>query len=265
MTLKAIILRPIRRLGSCGMKQNEMAFRSATTVSSIDSGSLYPRIQASETTMTRILQAGNKEFQQFVKNGNLPQLEILRLPNDHTKGTAPGSLSPQSYVAQNDLAVGKLVDAVSHSPYWKDTAIFITEDDAQDGPDHVDAHRTESLVISPYTQKGTVDSTFYDTASMLKTIELILGMKPLTQYDAAATPMLNTFTTHPNFKPYVVVGPTYPLDRFNSQNAPLAKESSKMDFSREDAAPDDLLNLAIWKATKGNVPYPKDLKKQDNN
>jgi YVTN family beta-propeller protein len=207
----------------------------------------------------------NKEFQQFVKNGNLPQLEILRLPNDHTKGTAPGSLSPQSYVAQNDLAVGKLVDAVSHSPYWKNTAIFITEDDAQDGPDHVDAHRTEALVISPYTQKGTVDSTFYDTTSMLKTMELILGMKPLTQFDTAATPMLNTFTTHPNFKPYVAVGPTYPLDRLNGQNAPLAQESSKMDFSREDAAPDDQLNLAIWKATKGNVPYPKDLKQQGDN
>jgi YVTN family beta-propeller protein len=206
----------------------------------------------------------NKEFQQFVKNGNLPQLEIVRLPNDHTQGTKPGALSPQSYVAQNDLAVGKLVDAVSHSPYWKDTAIFIIEDDAQDGPDHVDAHRTEALVISPYTQKGTVDSTFYDTASMLKTIELILGMQPLTQYDAAATPMLNTFTTHPNFKPYVAVGPTDPLDRLNGQNAPMAQESSKMDFSREDAAPDDQLNLAIWKATKGNVPYPKDLKKSND-
>jgi YVTN family beta-propeller protein len=206
----------------------------------------------------------NKEFQQFVKNGNLPQLEIVRLPNDHTKGTTPGALSPQSYVAQNDLAVGKLVDAVSHSPYWKNTAIFITEDDAQDGPDHVDAHRTEALVISPYTQKGTVDSTFYDTTSMLKTIELILGMQPLTQYDAAATPMLNTFTTHPNFKPYVAVGPTYPINRINGKDAPLAQESSKMDFSREDAAPDDQLNLAIWKATKGSIPYPKDLKKSND-
>jgi YVTN family beta-propeller protein len=197
-----------------------------------------------------------KEFQQFEQNGNLPQLEIVRLPNDHTSGTKVGALTPQAMVAENDYALGKLVDAVSHSKDWKDTAIFVTEDDAQNGLDHVDAHRTESLVISPYTQKGTVDSTTYDTTSMLRTMELILGMKPMTQFDASATPMLGSFTNHPNFASYDVVQPTYPLDQKNGTNAPAAAVSQSMDFSKEDLAPSDELNHVLWEATKGNQPYP---------
>ncbi|GIM46597.1 phosphoesterase [Collibacillus ludicampi] len=199
-----------------------------------------------------------KEFKQFEQNGNLPQLEIVRLPNDHTAGTKPGALTPQAMVAQNDYALGKLVDTVSHSKYWKDTAIFVTEDDAQDGYDHVDAHRTESLVISPYTQKGGgVDSTFYDTASMIRTIELILGMKPMTQFDAAATPMLGSFTNKPDFTPYSVEQPKYPLDKVNESNAPMAQISEKMDFSKEDTVPSGELNRVLWKATKGDEPLPK--------
>ncbi|WCK54881.1 glutaminyl-peptide cyclotransferase [Aneurinibacillus sp. Ricciae_BoGa-3] len=201
-------------------------------------------------------QEWEKEFKQFEQNNNLPQLEIVRLPNDHTAGTKPGALTPEAMVAQNDLAVGKLVDAVSHSKYWKDTAIFITEDDAQNGYDHVDAHRTESLVVSPYTQKGTVDSTFYDTAAMLRTMELILGLNPMTQYDAAATPMLNSFTTKPNNTPYTALEPTYPLNQKNGENAPGAQASAKMDFSKQDSAPSDQLNKVLWKATKGDKPYP---------
>ncbi|MCL6599210.1 MAG: glutaminyl-peptide cyclotransferase [Alicyclobacillus macrosporangiidus] len=200
----------------------------------------------------------NQEFQQYVKNGNLPQLEILRLPNDHTMGTTPGALTPQAYVAQNDYALGKLVEAVSHSPYWKDSAIFVIEDDSQNGLDHVDAHRTEALVISPYTQRGgVVDSTFYDTTSMLRTIELILGMKPLTQYDAAATPMLNAFTNHPNFAPYDAVTPKYPLDARNGANAPMAAVSKSMNWSQEDLAPSDTLDAVLWAATHPGQPYPK--------
>lgn len=197
-----------------------------------------------------------KEFKQFEENGNMPQLSIVRLGNDHTQGTKAGKLTPQAYVAQNDYALGKLVDMVSHSKHWKDTAIFITEDDAQNGYDHVDAHRTESLVISPYTQKGSVDSTLYDTAAMIKTMEMILGMKPMTQYDAAATPMLNSFTNKPKFSPYNVEQPTYPLDRKNGDTTPMAAESAKMDFSKEDAAPEDELNRVLWKAAKGDQPVP---------
>lgn len=196
-----------------------------------------------------------KEFKKFEQNGNLPQFEMVYLPNDHTAGTSPEQLTPQAMVAQNDLALGKLVDTVSQ--YWKDTAIFVVEDDPQDGADHVDAHRTEALVISPYTQKGRVDSTLYDQVSMIRTIELILGMKPMNQFDASAIPMLNAFTNHLNFTPYTVEQPTYPLDAKNGQQATMAQESQKMDFSKPDSADHDKLNRAIWKATKGDQPYPE--------
>lgn len=197
-----------------------------------------------------------KEFKTYETNGNLPQMEIVRLPNDHTAGTKPGVLTPQAMVAQNDYALGQLVDAVSHSKDWKDTAIFVTEDDAQNGLDHVDAHRTESLVISPYTQTGAVDSTFYDTTSMIRSIELILGMHPMTQFDASAIPMLNAFTNHPKLTPYTVEQPTYPTDTMNGQNAPMAAASQKMDFSQEDLVSGDKLTRVLWAATKGNKPYP---------
>lgn len=170
----------------------------------------YAGYNLSISDLTRAA-AWQTEFNQFVKNHNLPQLEVVRLPNDHTAGTTPGQLSPDAMEAQNDYALGKIVDAVSHSEYWRDTAIFVVEDEAQNGRDHVDAHRTEALVISPYTQTGKVDSTFYDQASMLRTIELILDMKPMTQFDASATPMVNSFTNHPNFSPYNVVAPSNSL------------------------------------------------------
>lgn len=202
----------------------------------------------------------NKEFKQFEKNGNLPNLQIVELPNDHTAGTKPGTPTPQAMVADNDLAVGKIVDTVSHSSYWKDTAIFVVEDDAQAGTDHVEAHRTEALVISPYTQTGKLDSTFYDTTSMLKTMEMMLGMQPMSQYDASATPMLNTFTNHPVFAPYTAEQPQYPINQLNGQNAPMAEVSKQMDFSQPDAVDSDKLNRAIWKATKGDQAYPENRK-----
>ncbi|WCK54152.1 bifunctional YncE family protein/alkaline phosphatase family protein [Aneurinibacillus sp. Ricciae_BoGa-3] len=197
-----------------------------------------------------------KEFKQFEQNDNLPQLEMVYLPNDHTSGTTAGKQTPQAMVAENDYVLGKLVDTVSHSKYWKDTAIFVVEDDAQAGPDHVDAHRTIAQVISPYTQIGKVDSTFYDTASMIKTMELILGMKPMSQFDAAATPMLNAFTNRPNLAPYAVENPQYPIDAINGQSTPAVAVSKPLDFSAPDAANTDELNHQIWKATKGNKPYP---------
>jgi hypothetical protein len=201
-----------------------------------------------------------KEYNQFEQNGNLPQLEMVYLPNDHTEGTSPGHPTPQAYVAQNDYALGKLVDTVSHSKDWKDTAIVVAEDDAQDGADHVDAHREEALVISPYTQTGKVDSTLYDQMSMYRTIEMILGMKSMTQFDASAIPMLNSFTNRPNVTPYMAEQPTYPLTAMNGQQAPMAQVSKQMDFSKPDAADPKKLNLAIWKSTKGNQPYPQSTK-----
>ncbi|CRK81229.1 40-residue YVTN family beta-propeller repeat-containing protein [Neobacillus massiliamazoniensis] len=208
--------------------------------------------------------AWKKEFDQFVQNGKLPQLEVLYLPNDHTFGTTPGQFTPQAAVSQNDYALGNIVDAVSHSPYWKDTAIFVTEDDASGGLDHVDGHRSEGLVISPYTQTGKVDSTFYDQMSMLRSMELILGLKPMTQFDASAIPMLNAFTSHPNFSPYTVEQPQYPIDKINGKSAPMAMESKSIDFSQPDIADEDLLNQIQWKATKGNKPFPANVKTNGN-
>jgi hypothetical protein len=201
-----------------------------------------------------------RDFHLFEAGGNLPTVELVRLPNDHTQGTRRGQLTPQAYVADNDLALGRLVDTVSHSRYWTSTAIFVNEDDAQDGPDHVDAHRVESLVVSPYTQHGRVDSTFYSTVSMLRTMELIVGLRPMTQFDAAATPMLNAFDPVPNLTPYTAVVPSQPLTQVNLASAPMAAQSEALAFDRADAADNRVLNEAIWQATKGpgsTMPEPR--------
>ncbi|HSU80308.1 MAG TPA: alkaline phosphatase family protein [Candidatus Angelobacter sp.] len=197
-----------------------------------------------------------REFDQYIKNGQLPQLEIVRLPNDHTFGTRPGKLSPQSMMAQNDAALGKLIDKVSHSRYWKDTAIFVVEDDAQNGWDHVDAHRTVALIASPYTQRGRVDSSFYDSTSMIKTIELILGMRSMTQFDATALPMYNSFYAKPNLTPYTYQPPSYPLNSLNTEDSPGAELSNKLDFSQEDKANEEELNRILWEELKRGIPYP---------
>jgi hypothetical protein len=197
------------------------------------------------------------EFRAYEASGNLPAVELLKFPRDHTCGTSPDCPTPQAMVADSDLALGRLVDAVSHSRFWKDTAIFVIEDDAQDGPDHVDAHRTVAHVISPYTQTGKLDSTFYSTVSMLRTMELLLGLDPLTQFDAAALPMSGSFSDHPDLHPYDARQPQQRLDEPNPAGAPLAAASARMDFSREDRAPEHVLNEAIWQSVKGaGSPMP---------
>lgn len=200
-----------------------------------------------------------KEFDDYVAHDNLPSVEMVRLPNDHTAGTATGAPTPRAYVADNDWAVGQLVDAVSHSKYWSSTAVFVTEDDAQNGPDHVDAHRTTSVVVSPYTQTGRVDHTFYSTDSMLRTIELLSGLRPLTQFDAYATPMIPAFTNHPNFAPYTSVKPSQSLTEKNPPNAPMAGTSNKQDLSKEDQIDEQTFNQAIWQSVHGagsTMPAP---------
>ncbi len=199
-----------------------------------------------------------RELHEYEKTGDWPNLIIMRLPNDHTYGTRPGKHTPRSMVADNDLALGMVVDAISHSKYWKETAIFVLEDDAQNGPDHVDAHRSVLLVASPYTQRGVVDHNMYDTASVLKTIELILGLPPMSQYDAAAFPLIPAFQDKPNLEPYTRLKNTYPLDLFNSKTAYGADLSLAMNFSEEDETPELALNQVIWGAIKGpNVPFPE--------
>jgi hypothetical protein len=147
--------------------------------------------------------------------------------------------------------VGRLVQAVSASPDWAATAIFVVEDDAQAGPDHVDAHRTEALVVSPYTQHATVDHTFYSTVSMLHTMELLAGVGPLTQFDAAATPMLTSFASTANVAPYSAQTPRQSLTELNTAAAPMAAQSAAMDFSDADKADSHVLNEAVWQSIKG--------------
>ncbi|MBA2391884.1 MAG: bifunctional YncE family protein/alkaline phosphatase family protein [Ktedonobacteraceae bacterium] len=199
------------------------------------------------------------EYKQFVTNNNLPQLTILRLPNDHTAGTTPGALTPQAFVAENDLAIGQVVDTVSHSKYWANTAIFITEDDSQNGPDHVDAHRTEALVVSPYTYHATpfVDHTLYDTAAMVRTMELILGLNPMSQYDIAAMPMWRDFINKANTKTYNALAEQYAPTLVNAPSAYGAQASARMDFKFADATSEGQLNEILWHNIKGaNTPYP---------
>src|SRR5262245_63548209 len=206
-----------------------------------------------------------REFDRFVASGTLPGLEIVYLPNDHNSGTAPGRATPQSYMADNDLALGRLVDAVSHSPYWLSTAIIVVEDDAQDGPDHIDAHRAPALVISTYTQTGKVDSTHYDTASALGTLEDLLGLPPMTTYDARAARFWRSFARTPNPRAYDALIPTVvpfgvPGAPVNTASSPLAAQSALMNFSKPDAAPEGLLSQAVWKSVRGassRMPTPR--------
>jgi YVTN family beta-propeller protein len=201
-----------------------------------------------------------KEFRGFVKAKEMPRLTILRLGNDHTAGTKKGERTPRAMVAENDVALGRLVEAISRSPFWKDTAIFVIEDDAQNGSDHVDAHRTVGFVISPYTRrKGAVDSTMYSTVSLLRTMELILGLPPLSQHDASATPMTAVFSDAPDPAPYTHRETGIPFYEMNPDGAPMQAESNSWDFSKEDEAPEVALNEAIWKSVRGaeaEMPAP---------
>lgn len=181
----------------------------------------------------------------------LPNLIVMSLPEDHTAGTRPGTFTPRAMVANADHAVGMLVERVTQSRYWKETAIFMIEDDAQNGPDHVDARRTVGLVISPYTKRGIVDSTLYTTSSMLRTIELLLGLPPMTQYDAAAAPMYGSFSNELNLKPYKALAPAWDVNEKNGQMAWGAKASMEMDLDEVDRAPMHDLNVIIWKSVMG--------------
>ncbi len=209
----------------------------------------YPDVKRAERFIS--------ELNRFEKEGEMPRLQIVRLPNDHTSGTSVGKITPTAAVADNDLGLGMLVEAVSHSKFWAQTAIFVVEDDAQNGPDHVDAHRTVALVISPYTKRKFVDSTMYSTSSMLRTMELILGMRPMSQFDAASTPMFHSFQAKPDLQPYKARPANVDLNARNTKLAWGAEQSRKMDFTKEDAADDLLLNEIIWRSVRGaDSPMP---------
>jgi DNA-binding beta-propeller fold protein YncE len=200
------------------------------------------------------------EFRVYEQNGNLPQLSVIHLPNDHTKGTVPGAQTPRAMMADNDLAMGRIVEALSKSVYWKDSVVLAVEDDAQSGADHVDSHRSVLLAAGPFIKRNTVDHTFYTTSGVLRTIELILGLEPMSQYDAAATPLYNAFVGTPNLGGYAVTIPRISLDERNLPSATGAAASLAMDFSAEDLTPEVELNEIIWQSVKGknsHMPPPK--------
>ena len=207
-----------------------------------------------------------REFKEYENNYDspdpekrLPNFIVMSTPEDHTRGTAPGAYTPQAMVADNDYAIGLLVDAVTHSRYWPSTAIFIIEDDGQDGPDHVDARRTVGLVLSPYVKRGIVDSTLYSTSSMIRTMELLLGLGAMSQFDASAMPMYASFGTEAKSTQFNAIQPKIDVDARNKKGDYGSKQSSKMNFSEVDRAPMHLLNEIIWKSVKGAdsaVPVP---------
>jgi hypothetical protein len=182
---------------------------------------------------------------------------VLRLPNDHTAGTSPGKKTPRAMVADNDLALGRVLEGLSHSRFWPTMAVFVVEDDAQNGPDHVDAHRAVALVAGPHVRRGAVVSTQYSTCSVLRTIELILGLPPMSQFDAAARPMWDCFRAEADPRPYAALPARVPLDEINSATAWGAERSRQFDLTVEDAADDLLFNEVIWKAVRGaDSPMP---------
>jgi len=197
-----------------------------------------------------------QDLAQFEQKREMPQLMLMRLGNDHTSGTAAGKIAPLSSLADNDYALGLLVESVSKSRFWADTAIFVLEDDGQNGADHVDSHRSPAFVISPYTRRGVVDSTMYNTTSVLRTMETILGIRPMTHFDAAATLMTAAFANPVN-TPYASVPPNIPLTDRNPIRSATAALSRKMNFDEEDRNDDDELNAVLWAAIKGpGTPMP---------
>jgi len=201
-----------------------------------------------------------RDFDSLVVAKSVPAFNSIRLGSDHTQGMAVGKPSPFACVADNDLAVGLLVEHLTKSSIWNESAIFILEDDAQNGPDHVDAHRSNALIISPYTKRKFVDHTMYSTSGMLRTMELILGLPPMTQYDAAATPMFRSFMSNPRSTPYQSIIPLVNLDEINTAYTPTAKLSEGLEFAEADSNNDDLFNEILWKGIKGEhakVPAPR--------
>jgi hypothetical protein len=206
-----------------------------------------------------------KDLHQFEREGKMPELTIICLPNDHTSGTKPHTPTPAAQVADNDLAFGQIVEAITQSQFWKDTCIFAIEDDPQSGWDHVNGYRTTAYVVSPYTPRHKVVHDNYNQTSLLRTMELILGLPPMNQMDATATAMQACFSDVPDYTPYTAVPSKVPLDQMNPDTKaihdPLQRKyaiaSSKLPLKEADRCPEDLLNRIIWHAQKGSqAPYP---------
>jgi len=207
-----------------------------------------------------------EDLQACERNGEFPAFSILYLPNDHTSGTSAGQPTPAASVADNDLAVGQVIEALSRSKFWPETVIFAIEDDPQAGWDHVSGYRTTAYIASPYTKRGAVVSTRYNQTSLIRTMELILGLPPMNQMDATATPMHDCFTDVPDLTPFTAVPNNIPLDQLNPEPKKVADAqlrndayvSARLPLDKVDACPEDTLNRILWHAMKGSAsPYPE--------
>jgi hypothetical protein len=206
-----------------------------------------------------------QHLKQWETAGAMPDLVMVQLPSDHTAGTQPGFSTPKACLADNDLAVGQIVEGISHSSFWRSSLILVVEDDAQDGLDHVDGHRTVALAISPYIRRGSIDSTFYSQCSMVRTIEMILGLPFMSLFDVIATDMRNSFQTGPDFTPYASIQPQQSIYEVNPPLATLkgpareaAVASMRMDFLEPDDVPTQTLNAILWHDAMGwSTPVPK--------
>lgn len=200
------------------------------------------------------------DFDSLVSINAVPQFNTIRISNDHTSGQQKGAISPIAAVADNDQGIGRFLDHLSHSPVWKESVVFILEDDAQNGPDHIDAHRSPVFVAGPYVKRNAVIHSMYSTSGVLRTIELILGLPPMSQYDAAAMPLYECFTGKPDFSPYTAKPAQVNLEQRNIAVNESSKRSQHFNFAKEDAIPDLELNDVIWKYVKGEtavMPAPK--------
>ncbi|TWU38280.1 alkaline phosphatase family protein [Novipirellula artificiosorum] len=241
-------------------QKNEIDIRATAAIQTIDPY-LCPTAIGFPSVVPDIHRADQfiRELKEFETTGDLPNFMIMLLPNDHTSGTRPNSPTPAACVADNDLALGRVVEAVSNSKFWPETCIFVVQDDPQNGFDHIDGHRTVAMVISPYTKRKAVDSTNYNQTSMIRTMELILGLPPMNQFDASATSMASCFTDSADFTPYQSVPNLIPLDQMNPQLSAInnsqqrywANVSLKLPLDDVDEADEDTLNRILWHAARG--------------
>ena len=248
-------------------KGEKVVFSNYTTIEPVNKilSQSYPSYGNHEFTDSMRADALIRELNDYeaMADDQLPELMVVALPNDHTNGTRPGYPTPRAFVADNDYSLGRIVEAFSKSRFWKNTVIFVVEDDSQGGWDHVSSYRTVSLVISPYSRLKTVNHTFYTQPSMVRTIEQILGLPPMNIQDAIANPMTDCFTANPDMTPYQAIPNKIPIDELNPPLSSLtgkalhyAKKSMLPEFEGVDAGNDDLLNRILWYAAKGNTPYP---------
>lgn len=250
-----------QRAGVSYRTYGEFAGKGKATLKSLENNFCagYPSFDLSIQDVKR-QEIWQRDFDSLLAIDAVPHFNTIRLGNDHTSGMRKGAYSPYAAVADNDLAVGRLVEYITHSRIWKESAIFILEDDAQNGPDHVDAHRSPAYVISPYVKRNTVNHNMYSTSGMLRTMELILGLPPMSQYDAAATPMWELFSATPDLRPYETLPANTDINERNTAWNESARRSANFDLAHEDRVPDLELNEVVWKAIHGEqavMPAPR--------